>query len=479
MKSIPEGRFNAFAGYARRPIAALYSRELEFYEAQDGRILGMLVQDRTDEDFAGMVMAPDARARYRSVRLTDFHASIEGAREALRNEMAIAVQAPPEEFHQGDEAGHSVDFFAPVSSPDRLHPSFVKLTSEDGYAPARHIIEPMMRWHEDADGNFVEQFQSTGFDQRIWELYLFATFIELGYEIDRAQAVPDFICNGLFGAFTVEAVTVGPTRNGKEVVPPPPMDTAEERKAFFEHYMPIKFGSALYSKMRKKYWEQPHVADKPFLLAVHDFSAPGSMVYTRSALESYVFGYRHEANCDAEGILRIVPTKIDQHVWGDKPPIPSGFFWQPDAENVAAILFSNSGTIAKFNRMGILNNFGPGNVLAIREGTKINHDPNASLPEFFKVIVNAKGYEESWVEGLAVLHNPNASHPLDPDLLPGAAHIFLESDGQVRAFTPDFFPLGSVTQHYSPVDISKALEAFGDNTHYVWTPRERAAEPPA
>jgi len=39
----------------------------------------------------------------------------------------------------------------------------------------------MMRFYEDTDGNFVEQFQTTAFDACIWELYLFATFTELGY----------------------------------------------------------------------------------------------------------------------------------------------------------------------------------------------------------------------------------------------------------------------------------------------------------
>ena len=44
----------------------------------------------------------------------------------------------------------------------------------------------MMRWHEDADGNLIEQFQTSGFDARIWELYLFAALSEAGYGIDRS-----------------------------------------------------------------------------------------------------------------------------------------------------------------------------------------------------------------------------------------------------------------------------------------------------
>jgi hypothetical protein len=47
----------------------------------------------------------------------------------------------------------------------------------------------------------------------------------------------------------------------------------------------------------------------------------------------------------------ITHTPIDKHKSGTKET-PSAFFAQPNAENVSAVLFSNSGTIPKFNRMG-------------------------------------------------------------------------------------------------------------------------------
>jgi hypothetical protein len=52
---------------------------------------------------------------------------------------------------------------------------------EERYSPARELIEAMMCFYDDTDGNFVEQFQTTAFDARIWELYIFAAFTELGY----------------------------------------------------------------------------------------------------------------------------------------------------------------------------------------------------------------------------------------------------------------------------------------------------------
>lgn len=471
MEKITEGRFNALAGYARQPMARIMAREIEFYQVDGGRIVGMIIEDRTDKDFGGTVFGRDANDRYRCVRVTDFGHTLEDARISLNTEMEIARQVPPEEFHQGDETGAPVDFFAPVYETAKLNPNFQRMISEEIFSPALGVIEPMMRWHKDIDGNFIEQFQTNGFDQRIWELYIFAVFNELDFEIDTSANVPDFVAHSIFGSLAVEAATVGPTQKDGKVVPPPPIEEEEDRIQYLQQYMPIKFGSALYSKMKKRYWEADNIKDLPFLIAIHDFSSPRSMVHTRSALERYVFGYEHGFEKDDMGNLKIIPNKIDEHRWGDKV-IPSGFFNLPESENVSGIIFSNSGTVSKFNRMGILNDFGSGRVASIREGTMVNHDSNASLPKYFRVLVNAEGYEETWVEGLSVIHNPNALRPLDPDLLPGAAHLFLLEDGNVSSHTPDFFPFGSVTHNFAPLNISDVRAAFADGTHFVWTPKE-------
>ncbi len=261
--------------------------------------------------------------------------------------------APDDEYYQGDESGPPVDVFTLVVSEDRLHQNFLQIANNEGYSPARGIIEPMMHWYEDLDGNFIEQFQTTGFDARMWELYLFATFVEIGFAIENVHAVPDFACTGIPGEFTVEAMTVNPTRNKDgSVIPPPPRETEEEVFRFLREYMPIKFGSTLTSKLAKKYWEKPSAQGKPLIFAIQDFTAPGSMVFTRSALPVYLYGYDHDWEKNDEGVLAIIPKKIEKHTWGDKE-IPSGFFELPGAENVSAVIFSNSGTISKFNRMGL------------------------------------------------------------------------------------------------------------------------------
>ncbi|HEX6208850.1 MAG TPA: hypothetical protein VF058_10910, partial [Actinomycetota bacterium] len=59
-------------------------------------------------------------------------------------------------------------------------------------------------------------------------------------------------------------------------------------------------------------------------------------------------------------------------------------------------------------------------------------------------VVN-KEYVENWMEGMDVYHNPRALHPLDPDMLPGAAHHRLLDDGQVESFVTQWQPLASLT----------------------------------
>ncbi|MET4209070.1 hypothetical protein [Bradyrhizobium sp. LA2.1] len=465
-------RFNALGGYARHPRSFLMIDELEYFETENGDVLGIATLDITDQDFGGIVLARDSKLCFRSVDITEFCATADEARKALFAGMVKAAQANAEEHHQGDEKGAPVDFFTHLHEESRLNPAFVQLTTSEGYSPARQIIEPMMRWHEDADGNFVEQFQTTGFDQRIWELYLFATLIEANYSLSRVHAVPDFCCSGMLGELYIEAVTVGPTVRDGKVVPPPPMDTPE----YVKEYMPIKFGSALFSKLKKEYWKQPHVAGKPFVFAIADFSAPRSMVHSQPALPRYLFGYEHTGALDDQGKLVVSPVRIETHQWGDKAPIPSGLFRLPEAAHVSAVISSNGGTIAKFNRMGILGKFGSKQVLIIREGLMMDHNPDSLHPKIFRVIVNSAGYEEDWIEGLNVYHNPNAEIPLPMEMFPGAAHYFCDEAGQVTSRTPDFHPITSVTKHYCPVDVDEVLAKAGDKTHAVWTVKPGQAE---
>ncbi|HXK39439.1 MAG TPA: hypothetical protein VJ837_01240, partial [Candidatus Paceibacterota bacterium] len=279
MQPISQLRFNALAGYARHPQTAVYADELGWFEHANERVLGVLIRDRTDGDYGGVVLARDELLQYRWTTMSRWEPGQRRAKARLRQALEQASMAPDEEHHQGHERVVPVDFFTPVVASERLDPDFRVLVEQEGFSPARDIIEPMMRWYEDVDGNFVEQFQTTAFDARLWELYLFASLVELGFLIDRTQPAPDFVASNLRGQIAIEAVTVNPTKDtAGNVVPPPPLATDEEHLVFLRNYMPIKFDSALFSKIGKEYWAKEHVRGMPFALAVQDFSSRGSMV---------------------------------------------------------------------------------------------------------------------------------------------------------------------------------------------------------
>lgn len=124
--------------------------------------------------------------------------------------------------------------------------------------------------------------------------------------------------------------------------------------------------------------------------------------------------------------------------------IPSGFFYLPDAENVSAVLFTPSGTISKFNRMGRLAGFGVPNLKLIRHGVCHDHTPDAALPKSFVFEVESAKYSEASGEGLSMFHNPNARFPVQEEMFPSIAHHeFIE--GQIISRLPEFYPYTSMT----------------------------------
>lgn len=244
MKPISKLRFDSLASYARAPHAPLVVRELDWYEHANEKVLGVLLYDIHDRDFGYVVLGRDRNRRFRAVKPQSSFTTVKEARRQLRVELAKCARWKAKEFYQGDEKGKPLKFFKPIVNAENLHPSFLEVLSRRWKSPSRELLSELMNWYEDVDGNFVQQFQSTGFDARLWELYLYSLFTELGYGFNRDYVAPDFLCEGLLGKFFVEATTVNPS------AVPPTEDRLSER-AYFENYVPIKFGSALFSKLQK------------------------------------------------------------------------------------------------------------------------------------------------------------------------------------------------------------------------------------
>jgi hypothetical protein len=354
----------------------------------------------------------------------------------------------------------------------RLNESFKQLRNLPGYAPAKAIIQEHFASFPDTDGNFVEQFQSSGFDSRLWELYLFISLSELGFAVDRPYDRPDFRCRkGDSLTVWLEAVTVNPSQASGDVsqveakgLPLEPRDILRRNRDF----VPIKYGSPLTSKLRQEYWKLDHVEDLPLVLAIADFHGERSMMWTTTGLMTYLYGFRHDWRHDDRGHLHVEPLIVGSHRLGSKE-IPSGFFFLPGAENMSAVLFSNSGTISKFNRMGWLAGHTTEHLHMIRQGTCYNHDPDAVAPLLFQYEIGDPDYPESWAQGLNMYHNPRALHPILYEALPGIAHHTLRN-GLMVSEIPHFHPMASHT-----VILHENLGKRGEQSLEATTPRGRSS----
>ncbi|GGH61950.1 hypothetical protein HNQ91_001169 [Filimonas zeae] len=436
IREITLRRFNAYV-YVRHPYLNLQFKELAWYEAYRLKLLGTIAVDDAG-DYYYMILGRDKRKVFRAI---DFDSGFTSQEEAT---IAIMAAFPKYEhdgktiYEQGDEKTLPQEFLKPQVPENKLHHYF-KLLDVSGQEAARAMINEIVYSFIDVDGNYIKDFQTTGFDARLWELYIYVYLYTAGFDLDTSYNAPDYFVSYFGERFAIEAVTVNPSPQFDEPSPKDP------REAFLLSldYMPIKYGSSLVGKLRKKYWEKEHVKNVPLIIAIHDFHQPstlealGSMTWSRNALINYLYGlrpiYKTAENgeitptvlIDADGAVRPADERIEWHEYKGKK-IESGFFYLPDAENISAVLYSNNGTLPTFNRMGHLAGLGSPNVNMIRLMAVHNPDPKAT--EAFVVVknINDADYEEAWGDGLVMYHNPRAKHPVDRRYFPGISHMYFD-----------------------------------------------------
>lgn len=172
------------------------------------------------------------------------------------------------------------------------------------------------------------------------------------------------------------------------------------------------------------------------------------MPLSQPSLKGYLYGRWFDAR-DQKGGLVNEPRRIAEHVWGAKR-VESGFFNLPDAQNISAVISASEDTIAKFNRMGLRAGFGSSRLHMTVSGKRYREHPTRAAPEEFDIDVTTPGYQEYWIDGLQVYHNPQAALPLSINMFSGATHHFLRGDR-----------LEGVVVEDSPFDITTSIAVDG------------------
>jgi len=364
-----------------------------------------------------------------------------------------------------------VDLLTPIYEDDRLHPSFKRLLTARTLRSGRLQIEECSARYDDQDGNFVEQFQTTGFDARTFELYINELLFSEVFEHSDKLPYPDFHVSKNNVQIAIECTTANPTQTGKSEIeaysPINPRDAdIDDLVQRLLADAPIQIASPLFSKLNKRfkgvpYWDLPSVKGKPFILAVQTFHEDGALAFSASALAGYLYGVQQTPDWDENEKLVINTHKLEEHK-GKKKTIPTGYFDLPDSENISAILWTNAGTIPKFVRMGLQGNHPDKDMTALRWGNRYDYDPNAHAPKpFVHFVGGRRAPRETWGQEAVLFHNPNALNPVPFGLFESVTESVFEEDRPVDYLKSDFAPFFSMTQFFEGKDHRKSAKKMG------------------
>jgi hypothetical protein len=343
------------------------------------------------------------------------------------------------------------DLFEPTVAAEKLNPLFRRVAHGPGHAAARKLANAVFANFHDVDRSFVREFQTGGFSARVFELALFAYLEESGLELDRTQPAPDFVVQGAMPV-AIEVTTTNPVQ-GTSLDPGPPYPLLPDDLDLADQEFVFQLGKALRRKLEHRdargaaYWEKPHTTGVPFVIAVGAFHGPHAQVHPDGLLAVYLYGSRNVAYHAEDGRLTVTPQAVEQHRWGSRT-LMSGLFRQPEAANLAGVLFSNAHTVAKFNRVGAERGLAAPDTALMRFGTCYSFAPHASKPDFFAYVVGDRPGDEreTFEESLHLFVNPWAAVPLSPGAFPGVTRYELSENGVLEATFPvSFRPFVSKT----------------------------------
>ncbi|MEE4538512.1 MAG: hypothetical protein V2J51_08500 [Erythrobacter sp.] len=398
---------------------------VSYWSADNERLLALVFQNSETSKSGISIIGRDEEGRYRPFAFQNIFPTVRAAEDAICGNFGRSALELEAKFDELTDQPPGTDLFAAIPGVDKLHPAFRYLRDGVNQRAARELLSELSQWIPDLDGNLARDLQTTGYSARIWELYLSVAFREMNFAVLNEQAVPDFHLVKGDQTIFVEATTANaPDPMAVAVGLGPPPGPPDDFWSFIEKEMPLKFGSPLHSKMQKRYWEKTHVEGHPLVLAIADFHDRASMTWSHTGLPIYLHGRSAHLEHDEQGAAIGKEIRIPAFRKGNTEITP--FFEQPDTENISAILFSNAGTISKFNRMGVRAGFGDRFVRVRRIGGWNDPHPDAFEPISFDLDVESSLYEEAWADELEMYHNPKALQPIDDELFPGIAHFRIE-----------------------------------------------------
>ncbi len=390
------------------------------WQSNDGLTIGVLTSNAVDQTSGVLIMRRREDDVWKVTR-REFAIDSEGAARAILDS-AVVDGIPREPIPPGARRRPSLGDLQGVT-PSKIFASLARPT----HHVAAWVLNQLYLALPRPDLNWARDCQTGNFHTRLWEAHLLACFREQGLTVSQDYPSPDFhVRNRAGGEAWIEAVTANPPlpfdHFGAKPVPEPA--TRQERLI---GPAAIRFAKTIRSKLLRRYHELPHVYGKPFAIALADFHAPSSMLWSRVALPSYLYGM--EARMIEQGGVRSAASHDVSTLLGPEA-IPAGLFRSDEHAGLSAVLFSNACAISKLNRVGISAGANPNGYRYVRIGEFFDRTPGAldSIP--FSLDITSDEYRhlwapydyEPWSAELEVFHNPFARHPIPDTLLPEATH---------------------------------------------------------
>ena len=308
-----------------------------------------------------------------------------------------------------------------------------RLLANGSHRPAAWILNQIYLALPQPDQNWVSDCQTGNFHTRLWEAQLLASLREQGLLVTQPYESPDFhIENRREAEAWIEAVTANPPIAYNHVNATPSVPPSGREELFFGAAA-LRFAKTIGNKLDRKYDQLPHVRGKPFILALADFQAPASMVWSREALAAYLYG-EGAVSIEVGGSLQAVSLPR-QYLLGPSH-FPAGLFSDSRHSELSAVIFSNACSLAKLNRVAVSGGGAPPGLRYTRIGRFFDRTPGALESIKFCLDVTSLEYRqlwpqkyEPWCAEFEVFHNPFARFPVPFDLLPEAMHWF-DYDGE-------------------------------------------------
>jgi hypothetical protein len=426
MRRLPQWEFDFYALSLPRGHGFGDEPPVQAWSGSDGRKCAIITRNGAHGTFGTILMQRRVDEVWTASRQESGYPSIDAAVEAVAP-FILEVQ-PPEPVPPGVMRRPPLFDLAGRPPSDAF-----RLLATSARQPAAWALNQLYLAMPNPDRNWVSDCQTSNFHTRIWEAQLLASFREQGLLVEQPFESPDFRISNLAGDEAwVEAVTANSPEPYNHVNAPMAVVPTDREELFFGAAA-VRFAKTIGNKLERRYDILPHVAGKPFILAIADFHATGSMRWSREGLIGYLQGSGATV-AEVDGRQQAVPMPAEYLLGASR--FKTGLFSDDRHAELSAVIFSNACSIAKLNRVPITGGGAPTGYRYTRMGTFFDRTPGALTGIPFCLDITSDEYRKLWPHGyepwtaeMEVFHNPFARHPIAIELLPEAQHWF-ESDGE-------------------------------------------------